>query len=275
MRVKPMDVVVYILIAVALFLTLFPIYWTFKTAFQNSIDAFHIPPLLLPSANGVRNFMDFVQKGGLGTIRNSLIVGISSTIIIAIIGPMAGYSFSRFKVGGNFLPFWILSQRMLPPIAFVIPIFLIFQSLNLVNTYPGLTLAYIAFNLPYAVWMMRGIFDELPVEIEEAAMIDGCSNFQRYWKIALPLARPGIAATFIFCFILAWNEFLFALILMRSRNMFTLPVTEYSFYFGGGSGFMFGPASMQAIIAIVPVIILSIYIQKHLVRGLTFGAVKG
>lgn len=263
------------MITVALFFALFPIYWTLKTAFQSSIDVFHIPPLWLPSNYGVANLMDFIKKGGFGTIKNSLIVATVSTLIVSLVGSMAGYSLSRFKIGGNFLPFWILSQRMLPPIVFIIPIFLIFKNLHLVNTYAGLILAYTAFNLPYAVWMMRGFFDELPLEIEEAAMIDGCSRLGRFWRIAFPLATPGVVATFVFCFILAWNEFLFALILMRSRSMFTLPVTEYSFYFGGGSGFMFGPASMQAMIAIVPVIILSIYIQKYLVRGLTFGAVKG
>lgn len=272
---KVNDIIAYVIIVLALFCALFPIYWTLKTAFQNTIDVYHIPPLWLPSNNGISNFMDFVKKGGFGSIRNSIIVSSISTLIVVFVGSLTGYSFSRFKTGGNFLPFWILSQRMLPPIIFIIPLFLIFKTLELVNTYQGLILAYTAFNLPYAVWMMRGFFDELPLEIEEAAMIDGCSRIGRFWRIAFPLATPGIVATFIFCFILAWNEFLFALILMRSRGMFTLPVTEYSFYFGGGSGFMFGPASMQAMIAIVPIIILSVYIQKYLVRGLTFGAVKG
>jgi multiple sugar transport system permease protein len=204
-----------------------------------------------------------------------MIVTISSTIAVTFIGALAGYAISRFKPGGNALPFWILSQRMLPPIAFLIPIFLIFSTLNLVNTYQGLAYAYTAFNLPYAVWMMRTFFDDLPVEMEESAEVDGCGKLGAFVRMALPLAAPGMVATVIFVFIMAWNEFLFALMLMRSLNMFTLPVTEYIFYYGPAEGMEYNIASLQALLAILPVLALSVYVQKYLVRGLTFGAVKG
>ena len=216
-----------------------------------------------------------MATGVLHNFQSSLIVSISSTFVVVFIGALAGYAIARFKAGGNFVPFWVLSQRMLPPIAFVLPIFLIYSTLGLVNTYPGLAYAYAAFNLPYAVWMMRTFFEDLPAEIEEAAEVDGCGRLGAFARIAVPLAAPGIVATVIFTYILAWNEFLFALVLMRSVNMFTVPVTEYIFYYGATSGARYNEASLQALLAILPVLALSIYIQKYLVRGLTFGAVKG
>lgn len=213
--------------------------------------------------------------GEIKVQRNSLIVAVSSTILVLIIGSLAGYGFARFKPGGNFLPFWVLSMRMLPPIAFVIPIFLIFKPFQLINTFQGLAIAYTAFNLPYAVWMMKGFFEEIPIELEESALVDGCTRITVFLRIALPLAAAGIIATGIFCFILSWNEFMLALVLMRTKETFTIPVGEYVFYYGPTSGMKWGAASATAILALIPIFVMSVVIQKYLVRGLTFGAIKG
>lgn len=255
--------------------TVFPLYWVIKTAFTDQTAVFQAPPLWWPNTNGIVAFGQLIATGVVYSFQSSFIVSISSTIAVTFIGALAGYAISRFKAGGSFVPLWILSQRMLPPIAFILPIFLMFSTLGLVNTYPGLAFAYTAFNIPYAVWMMKTFFDDLPVEVEESAEVDGCGRLGAFARIALPLAAPGLVATVIFTYILAWNEFLFALVLMRSLHMFTLPVTEYIFYYGPTSGVRYNVASMQALFAILPVLALSLYIQKYLVRGLTFGAVKG
>ncbi len=267
----------YIIVAIAIIFALFPVFWTFITAFKNPVEVYHNPPIWIPSslAQLVDNVIYTVDAGSLTVLRNSLVVTIPSTLLATLIGALTGYSLARFRTGGNFLPFWILSQRMLPPIAFIIPIFLVFQPLGLINTFQGLILTYTAFTLPYAVWMMRGFIADIPLELEESAMVDGCGRMRAFAKIILPLAVPGLVATAIFVFILNWNEFLFALVLMRSKENFTIPVGQYVFYFGPTSGFYWGPASVQALMAIIPVLVLSIYIQKYLVRGLTFGAVKG
>lgn len=267
----------YLIVAIAIIFALFPVFWTFGTAFKNPVEVYHSPPIWIPSSLGqmVDNVIYTVGAGSLTVLRNSLIVTIPSTLLATLIGALTGYSLVRFRTGGNFLPFWILSQRMLPPIAFIIPIFLVFQPLGLINTYQGLILTYTAFTLPYAVWMMRGFIADIPLELEESAMVDGCGRMRAFVKIILPLVVPGLVATAIFVFVLNWNEFLFALVLMRSKANFTIPVGQYVFYWGPTSGFYWGPASIQALMAIIPVLALSIYIQKYLVRGLTFGAVKG
>lgn len=267
----------YVVVGLAVIFALFPFYWTLSTAFKNPVEAYHSPPIWIPSSPQgiVENAVYTIDAGSLVALQNSLIVATSGTAAAILIGALAGYSLARFRPGGNFLPFWILSQRMLPPIAFIIPIFLVFQPLALINTYQGLILTYTAFTLPYAVWMMRGFFSDIPIELEESAMVDGCTRMSAFRRIIFPLAAPGLVATAIFLFILNWNEFLFALVLMRSKTTFTLPVSQYIFYFGPTSGFYWGPASLQALMAVVPVLALSVYIQKYLVRGLTFGAVKG
>jgi len=267
----------YIVILFAVFYAIFPIYWTVNTAFKGRVELYKYPPSFIPEnpAGIITNFNHVLVSGTLRAVLNSLIVVPTATIIGLLIGTLAAYALARFKVGGNFLPFWIFTQRMLPPIVFIIPLFMIFQPLNLINTYQGIILIYAAFSLPYVVWMMRGFFEEVPIEIEEAALIDGCSRLRVFISITLPLAAPGLIATFLFTFLLNWNEFLFALVLLRSKEVFTIPVGQYVFFWGPTSGILWGPACVQALIAIAPIIAMSFYIQKYMIRGLTFGAVKG
>jgi multiple sugar transport system permease protein len=209
---------------------------------------------------------------GLDGLINSLIVSAAATVLSTLFGTLMAYSLARFQTGGKHLSFWVLSQRFLPPIATVLPIFLIYRTVGLHDTRTGLTIAYTVFTLPVTVWMMLAYFRQLPTSLEEAALVDGCTRWQSFWSVAVPLAAPGIVAAMVFAFIACWTEFFFALIL-TSRNAFTLPTVFRAFL--GFQGAQYGEASALAMVSLVPSIVLGTLAQKHLVRGLTLGAVRG
>ena len=192
-------------------------------------------------------------------------------MLSALLGTLMAYSLARFNTGGQHLAFWVLSQRFLPPIAVVLPIFLIYRTFRLNDTHFGLIIAYTVFTLPVSVWMMFAYFRQMPKSIEEAALVDGCTRWQAFWSVAVPLAAPGIVAAAVFAFIACWTEFFFALIL-TSRDAFTLPTVFRAFL--GFQGSHFGEAA-RSIVSLVPSIALGILVQRHLVRGLTLGAVRG
>jgi len=183
-----------------------------------------------------------------------------------------GYSFARFNTGGQHLSFWVLSQRFLPPVAVVLPVFLLYRNLGLNDTRFGLVLIYTVASLPLSAWMMFAYFRQMPAELEEAALVDGHSRWGALWRVALPLALPGIIAAAVFAFIFCWTEFFFALIL-TSRSAFTLPTVFRGFL--GFQASSYGEASALAIVSLVPSILLGMLVQRHLVRGLTLGAVRG
>jgi multiple sugar transport system permease protein len=187
-------------------------------------------------------------------------------------GTMMAYSLARFNTGGQHLAFWVLSQRFLPPVAIVLPLFLLFRGWGLYDTHFGLIVAYTFMTLPLSVWMMYAYFRQLPKSLEEAALVDGLSRWQAFRMVAVPLAAPGIAATAVFVFIAVWTEFFFALIL-TSRYAFTLPTVFRAFL--GFQGAQYGEACALATTSLVPSIILGILVQRHLVRGLTLGALRG
>jgi multiple sugar transport system permease protein len=209
---------------------------------------------------------------GLQGLTNSIIVSVAATALSAVLGTLMAYSLARYRTGGQHLSFWVLSQRFLPPIAIVMPIFLIYRSLGLHDTHIGLIIAYTVFTLPLTVWMMFAYFNQMPKSLEQAALVDGCTRWGAFWKIAVPLAAPGIAAAAVFAFIACWTEFFFALIL-TSRNAFTLPTVFRSFI--SFQGAQYGEAAALAIVSLAPSIALGILVQRHLVRGLTLGAVRG
>jgi len=182
------------------------------------------------------------------------------------------YSLARFNTGGKHLSFWVLSQRFLPPVAIILPVFLIYRSARLHDTHIGLIIAYTVFTLPVSVWMMYAYFRQLPRSMEDAALVDGCTRWQAFWRVAMPLAAPGIVAAAVFAFITCWTEFFFALVL-TSRDAFTLPTVFRAFI--GFQGALYGEASALAIVSLAPSIALGILVQRHLVRGLTMGAVRG
>jgi multiple sugar transport system permease protein len=203
---------------------------------------------------------------------NSAIISLATTCFSLLIGSMAAYGLARLKFRRKEdLSFWILSTRMFPPIATIIPIYLLFRNLSLLDTHIALILVYTTFNLGFSVWMMQGFFAEIPVELEEFAYIDGCTRWQVLTRIIYPLARPGLAATAIFCLIFSWNEYLFAVIL-SGRQSRTMPVIAAGAI--TDRGVMWGDLTAVAVLIAIPVMIFASLVQKHLVRGLTFGALK-
>lgn len=250
-----------------------PLYWLAITSIKPSDDFLAVPPVWFPAKPTLVHYTAalFGYRGLQGLI-NSLIISLSATALSAFFGTLMAYSLARFNTGGQHLSFWVLSQRFLPPIAVILPIFLIYRSFHLTDTHLGMILAYTVFTLPVSVWMMFAYFRQLPKSMEDAALVDGCSRWQAFWSVAVPLALPGIAAAAVFAFIACWTEFFFALVL-TSRNAFTLPTVFRAFL--GFQGAQYGEASALAIVSLVPSIALGILVQRHLVRGLTLGAVRG
>lgn len=263
------------LIFLALFLlfVLTPLYWMFITSIKPSDDYLAVPPVWFPKEPTIVHYTAalFAYRGMQGLV-NSLVISVAATALSALFGTMMAYSLARFGTGGKHLSFWVLSQRFLPPIAVVLPIFLIYRNFGLHDTHVGMIIAYTVFTLPVTVWMMFAYFRGLPRSMEDAALVDGCTRWQAFWRVAVPLSAPGIVAAAVFAFIACWTEFFFALIL-TSRTAFTLPTVFRAFL--GFQGAQYGEASALAIVSLVPSILLGVLAQKHLVRGLTLGAVRG
>ena len=286
-------------------ITIMPLIWIIATSFKTPNDAIAYPPLVVfePSLEGYVNLFttrtrvtaeqlealpppatwweeivrdrDMVIAGPSrygARFLNSLIIGFGSTFLAVFLGTLAAYAFSRFKVPlKDDLLFFILSTRMMPPIAVAIPIFLMFRSLGLSDTHLGMILLYTAINISLAVWLLKGFIDEIPREYEEAALIDGYTRFQAFYKVVLPQAATGIASTAIFCLIFAWNEYAFA-VLLTSGNAQTAPAFIPTII---GVGGMDWPAvAAGATLFLVPVMVFTILLRKHLLRGITFGAVR-
>jgi len=286
-------VITTIILLVADAIALFPIYWTIITSFKLPAEIFRAIPTFIPekptlinyqltmwptSVNWERiryeltSYITVVTEEGLKYILNSVIIASSTTLLSLMLGSMAAYAISRFRVGGRNLEIWILSNRAMPPIVLIIPYFIIMKNLRLLDTHLALILAYLTFNLPFAIWLMKGFFDEIPPALEEAAMIDGCSRFKAFLKIVLPVSKSGLLTTAIFTFIFSWNEFFFALIL-TTRNAVTVPVLDSKFISIMGS--LYGEMAAAATVTMVPIILLALVVQRYLVRGLTLGAIRG
>jgi multiple sugar transport system permease protein len=262
--------------AAAIGLTLFfvfPIYWLFIISFKTPDEIFHFPPVWYPKSIQFANYRVLFKDGDAVTVWNSLVLAGVSTIIAMLLGTIAAYSLVRFKTGGENLAVWIISQRMMPPIAIVFPLFLFYAKyLGWVDTYHGLIVLYTAFSLPYVIWMMRGYIEDIPLELEESALVDGCTRWQVLWRVVFPMARTGLFATAVFTFVFAWNDFLFALVLTRTEVVtYTVQVTHY---FGGQSNFWAKIAAMS-VLGTVPVFFTVATLQRYLVRGISMGAVKG
>jgi len=262
-----------LLIGFFLAFVLLPLYWVFVTSIKPSDDYLAVPPVWFPSRPTLVHYSAalFAYRG-LGGLINSLVVSTGATLLSALIGTLMAYSLARFDTGGGHLSFWMLSQRFLPPVAIVLPLFLLYRDLHLNDTRIGLIIVYTVFTLPVTVWMLFAYFRQMPVSLEEAALVDGCSRWQAFWSIAVPLAAPGIAAAMVFAFIACWTEFFFALIL-TGRNAYTLPTVFRAFL--SFQGAQYGEASALAVVSLLPSTILGMVAQKHLVRGLTLGAVRG
>jgi multiple sugar transport system permease protein len=260
-----------IAIAVTLFF-LFPVYWLFAVSLKTPQEIFASPPVWLPGDLQFGNFAVLFKDGDAWTVLNSLVVASISTVLAMFFGTIAGYSLARYRTGGEHLAIWFISQRMIPPIAIVFPVFLLFAMLGWVDTYHGLILLYTAFNLPYVIWMMRGYFEDVPIELEESALIDGCTRWQALLRVVLPVARNGIFATAVFTFIFAWNDYIFALVLTRTEVMtFTVQVTGYF----GAQSTLWAKISAMSVLGTLPIFFAVATMQRYLVRGISLGAVKG
>ena len=261
------------LIVFVVFIYLIPIYWIILTSLKSSSDiSAQIPQFFFRIT--FENYQKLVESQYFSQLRNSIIIGFTSTILAVVIGTLSAYAFSRFKVSGeDDLLFFILSTRMLPPIVIVIPVYLMYTVLRLRDTHFGLILLYTTFNLSFAVWLMKGFIDEIPTEYEDAALVDGYTRFQAFRMIVLPQAATGIAATAVFCLITAWNEFAFALVLTEvGGNTITAPPSIVSAT--GQTGYDWGKVAAGTFIFLVPIAIFTFLVRKHLLRGVTFGAIK-
>ncbi len=260
------------LLAAAAGTTLFTFYWLVTLSLKREVDQFAIPPIWIRFHPTLAHYYDifWVRPFGLYFL-NSVIAASVSTLLALAIGTLAAYSLARFPRPE--VSFWILSTRMFPPIVSIIPLFLMLRWANLLDSVLALAVLYTAFNLPFVVWMMRGFFEELPRDLEEAAMMDGETRLGALWRVVLPLVRPGLAATAAFCLVIAWNEFLFALVVAQTDAAMTLPVgiasrvTQYEIKWGA--------MSAAGVVAMLPVFLFGAAMQKYLVRGLSLGAVKG
>ena len=250
----------------------FPLFWMFMTSLKHRIVAFSIPPVWIFEVTFEAYKVLFVEKNSFHFLLNSLIVSFSATGLAIVAGTLAAYSLARYKFAGREdFAFWFLVNRMIPPLALIIPIYVIFESLGLLDTRVGLIWLYTAMQLPFVIWMMRGFFEDIPREVEEIALIDGASWFTVLTRITLPLSSPGLVATAIFVLILSWNEFAFAFIL-TSRNAKTLPPSALTFM--TEAQVAWNEVGGAAIVISIPMILFAMLVQKHLVRGLTMGAIR-
>ncbi len=260
-----------------------PLYWTVVTAFKTRADVFsgpkYIPGLdYLPTLEHWQRF--FVQDWRYFSQQytNSVVIGLTSSVLSVAIGALAAYALTRFKyvLGGRLrnreIAFWFVSQRILPPVAIVIPLFVLFQQVKLFDTQIGLIIAYAAFNLPLVVWLMQDYFAGIPAELEESALIDGCSRFQAFIRIVLPLVTPGLVATFLFVLVFAWNEYIIALFLTQS-NAQTMPILIAAQ--NAQRGPEWSAISVLTIVTIAPVCVIAVFLERYISRGLLVGAVKG
>lgn len=262
----------YLIAAILTVIFVFPVYWLFIISFKTPDEIFAFPPVWYPKSLQLANYMVLFKDGDAATVGNSLILASVSTFFAMILGTVAAYSLVRFKTGGENLAVWIISQRMMPPVAIVFPIFLVYVWLGWVDTYIGLIILYTAFSLPYVIWMMRGYIEDIPLELEESALVDGCTRWEVLWKVVFPMARTGLFATAVFTFVFSWNDFLFALVLTRTEvTTYTVQVTHY---FGGQSNFWAKIAAMS-VLGTIPVFFTVAVMQRYLVRGISMGAVKG
>jgi multiple sugar transport system permease protein len=264
---------VYVALAITTAVILAPYLWLVLSSFKDRVDAFAVPPKLFFEPTLDNYVTAFGQKGFTQNLLNSMIVSVCSTVLALLVGVPAAYSLARFQMRGNstFMMF-LLSARMLPAIVLAVPLFILFNQAGLIDNYLALILAYLTFNLPFVVWMMRGFFLAVPMEIDESAIMDGCSYIGAFVRVVLPLTLGGLAATAIFCMINSWNEFLFALIL-TGRHTATLPVAIPSLLTPYGT--YWGQVAAVGTVTTIPVLIFAFAVQKYLVRGMTGGAVQG
>lgn len=259
------------IVAIAIIVVyLSPIVWLILTSFKDRVDIFSSAPSLLFTPT-LDNYIEaFVKKGSGDNLVNSAVVGVVSTLVAMVVGVPAAYSLSRISKGEGFM-MALLAARLLPAMVLAVPLFVLASNLGLRDTYVGLIAAHLTFALPFTVWMMRGFFLSVPTQLDEAARLDGCGEWGTFLRVILPIVKPGLAATAIFCLINSWNEFLFALVL-TGRHTQTLPVAIPSLITPIGTSW--GQVAAVGTVTILPVMIVAFIVQKHIVAGMTGGAIS-
>ena len=265
---------------IAMLIICLPGLWIIISSLRPTVEIMAKPPVWIPrelSLEAYRSMFSGVGQGGIPVwdyFRNSLIISITSTAIALIIGMSGGYAFARFRFRGKSTVFLgLMLTRSVPGVALSLPLFMVYARLGIIDTHFGLILTYVALNVPFTIWLIDGFFRQVPKDLAEAAQIDGCTRWQAFWKVEFPLAGPGIASAGIFAFLTCWNEYALASQLTRSVDSKTLPVglldytSEFTIDWRG--------MCALAVVMIIPALLLTFIVQKHLVGGLTSGAVKG
>ncbi|MFC5826458.1 carbohydrate ABC transporter permease [Nonomuraea insulae] len=256
-------------------LFLLPVLYMVNISFKLPKDIFTVPPRWLSELTFDNYTSYFEQARILPRMVNTVIVAVGASAISMVAGSMAGYALSRMKMrGAGVVGGLILASRAVPPIALVVPLFLVARKLGLTDQYITVILAYVTFLVPYVVWLMRAFFRSLPPELEEAAMLDGCTRFGAFFRIIVPTSMTGLISTLIFCIILAWEELLFALILTNDKAV-TIPVAIAGIAADTEKGGLWGPLAAVGVLTVLPVVIFALGVQKYLIKGLADGATKG
>lgn len=260
---------------VACVVFLFPVFWMVLSSFKEQRDIFTMPPTLFFTPT-LETYIGYMQRADINRrLINTIIVAAGSGALSIAAGAMAGYALARIKLrGAGTIGVLILLSRGVPPIALAVPMFLVARSLGVTDKHITLILAYCTFLIPYVMWLMRGFFLALPRELEESAMIDGCSRFGAFFKIIVPISMPGLLSTLIFSMILAWEELLFALVL-TNRHASTIPVSIAGIAGDTVNGANWGALTAVGTITVIPVVIFALLVQKWLIQGLADGATKG
>jgi len=263
-----------VLVILTVFFFMAPIYWLLVTAFKYGRDAFAIPPRWLFFDFTLRNFQEVLSNTQTGRfLLNSIIVSFGATALSLLLGVPAGYAIARS--GSRLLnlsSYFFLLLLMVPPVAMLIPFYLIMRDLHLLGSYISLIILDTVFDAAFVVWMMRSYFADVPKEMEEASLVDGASHFGAFWRVALPLSVPGIVAAAIYVFIFSWNDFLFALMLTSPRTK-TIPLGILASF--SAVGVNWGKMAAMSLFAIIPALIISLFLNRYFIRGITMGATKG
>ena len=273
-KLSKKSIIVFVEIGFLLFFTLlclFPVFWIVLISFKSYIDAILIPPKWIFTPT-IKSYATVISPKFVRYFLNSFIVATISTTVILLVGIPAGYAFARFNIKGkSHLLFWILTTRMAPPIVILVPYYLAFVKFHLLDTHIAIILMHLTINLSFAVWIMKGFFEEIPAALEDAALMDGCTRWGAFLRVMLPLSKTGITAASILCFIFSWNELLFA-ITIGSQNAKTLPPSVYDFV--TYREVLWPQLCAAGTLIVIPVMAFVFIIQKHLIRGMTMGAFK-
>ena len=269
------DILLWVAVLAALVVVLFPLYWMLNTSLKTPAEVFRSPPTFISQDWSLAAYREiFATRPIARYLLNSLIVSCGATILSVMLAALAAYGFTRFRIrGANLFLVFLLFTKMLPETLLIVPYFQLMSTLGLVDTYLALILAYSSFALPFSVWMLIGFFRTIPREIDEAAIIDGASRLQAFWRVILPLSRPGLVAVALFTFIIAWNSYVWALVLTTKPEMFVISVGIANLV--GEYRVQWNELMAASLIGALPVMVLYAFLNRHLVSAITAGAVKG